>query len=367
MFLFTSRGPGETQAAAQTARPSATPFAEPLRRAAQATGVSFDYLARTAERESRFDPKAKAGTSSATGMFQFLDQTWLGMVKQEGPKHGLATEAQAIAGEGGRFSVSDPAMRQRIMGLREDPATSAMMAGAFAARNGQQLEQALGRKPSEGELYMAHFLGASGARDLITLAKSNPDASAAGTFREAAAANRSVFFDRSGRARSAQEVYANLAASFAAPPTTGQPPATAATRDAAQDMFRVKGEGKPMHGLFRSNGEPVATAVADAWTRMGRRAPVAAPDTTRVAFFPRETFARETSSRAIRSDAEPALALPTGGRGAVTVELPPSRPGTGIAAANPAPEAQSRTARARRAAPEARPLDLMQFMAARRS
>jgi hypothetical protein len=258
-------------------------------------------------------------------------------------------------------------MRQRIMGLREDPATSAMMAGAFAARNGQQLEQALGRKPSEGELYMAHFLGASGARELISLAKSNPDASAAGSFREAAAANRSVFFDRSGRARSAQEVYANLAASFSAPPTTAQAPATAATRDAAQDMFRVKGEGKPMHGLFRSNGEPVATAVADAWTRMGRRAPVAAPETTRVAFFPRETLNREIGARAIRSDAEPSLTLPTAGRGAVTVELPPSRPGSGVSAVNPASEAQSRTARARRTAPEARPLDLMQFMAARRS
>jgi hypothetical protein len=355
MFLFTSRAPSEAQAA--TAAQPSVPYAEPLRRAAQATGVSFDYLARTAERESRFDPKARASTSSATGMFQFLDQTWLGMMKQEGGKLGLAQEAQAIAGEGGRFSVSDPAMRQKIMALREDPAVSAMMAGAFAARNGQQLEQSLGRRPSEGELYMAHFLGASGARELIQLAQSNPSASAASSFREAASANRSVFFERDGRPRTAREVYDNLAASFSAQRT--QPaPQTAATRDAAQDMFRVRGEGKPLHGLFRSNGEPVASAVADAWSRMGRRAPVAPPDGTRVAFYPRDVAAAK-----VASDAAPSLVLPQAGRGHVSVELPPQR----LQAFEPAAAGAAAPSRARqRAAKGSRPLDLMQFMTAMR-
>ncbi len=119
MFLFTSRPPAE-------ARPDSA-AGGPLRRAAAARGpghgVSFDYLARTAERESRFDPKARASTSSATGMFQFLDQTWLGVVKQEGERLGLQREAAAITGEGGRLSVQDPAMRQRIMALRRTPAS----------------------------------------------------------------------------------------------------------------------------------------------------------------------------------------------------------------------------------------------------
>lgn len=345
MFLFTSRAPGEAQAA----QPS-TPFAEPLRRAAQATGVSFDYLARTAERESRFDPKARAGTSSATGMFQFLDQTWLGMIKQEGPRFGLAQEAQAIAGEGGRLNVGDPALRQRIMALREDPQVSAMMAGAFAARNGQQLEQALGRRPNEGELYMAHFLGAQGARDLIQLAQARPDAPAAASFRDAAAANRSVFFDRNGRVRSAREVYDGLAATFTQPrgPEAVQ---TAATRDTAHDMFRVKGEGKPLHGLFRSSGEPVASAVADAWARMGRRAPVAQPDQTRVAFFP-----REGTGQKVVSDAMPTIAAAEQGRGRMSVQLPPERPGSAQRpdTASVQPPGRLRTA--------GKPLDLLQFL-----
>jgi Transglycosylase SLT domain len=365
MFLFTSRAPAEAQTAAS--QPS-TPFADPLRKASQATGVSFDYLARTAERESRFDPKAKAGTSSATGMFQFLDQTWLGMVKQEGPKLGLGQEAAAISGEGGRFNVSDPAMRQKILGLREDPGVSAMMAGAFASRNGQQMEQALGRKPSEGELYMAHFLGASGAKELIQLARTNPDANAAATFREAASANRSVFFDKSGRARSAQEVYAGLAASFSQPSTV-PPQQTAATSDAAQNMFRAREGGKPLHGLFRSNGEPVADAVSDAWARMGRRPPVAPPDPTRVAFFPRESAAKTVAADAAGTPFLTALGkleqgkLQRGtleqGRGRVSVALPPERP-----AAQTAVQAgtEIQVQRQRMASRQARPLDLMQFM-----
>jgi hypothetical protein len=344
MFLFTSRAPSEAPAASRPA----TPFAEPLRRAAQATGVSFDYLARTAERESRFDPKAKAGTSSATGMFQFLDQTWLGMVKQEGAKLGLGQEAQAIASDSGRLSVSDPAMRQRIMALREDPSVSAMMAGAFASKNGQQLEQTLGRKVSDGELYMAHFLGASGAKDLIQMARQSPDARAASAFPDAAAANRSVFFDRSGRARTAREVYDGLAASFSAPATTA-PTQTAANRDAAHDMFRIKADGKPMHGLFRSNGEPVATAVTDAWARMGRRPPVAPADETRVAFFPRDKAAT------IATDAAPQITLAQPGRGSVTVDLPPQRPST------VAPQQQTEPPRKRQASRVNQPLDLLKF------
>ncbi len=345
MFLFTSRAPVDAPATAQ----SAVPFAEPLKRAAAATGVSFDYLAKTAERESRFDPHARAGTSSATGMFQFLDQTWLGMVKQEGARLGLGQEAKAISEDSGRFSVADPAMRQKIMALRTDPGVSAMMAGAFAARNSQQLEQALGRKPSEGELYMAHFLGASGARELIQLARTNPDARAASAFGDAAAANRSVFFDRNGRARTAREVYDNLAASFSQTAPVQQPVDTAATRDAAQQMFRVRGDGKPLHGLFRSNGEPVASAVADAWSRMGRRPPVAPADPTRVAFFPRQAEAAK-----VASDPAPALTAVEPGRGRVSVTLPPDRP-KGEAASGAAPQATNRAPRV------AKPLDLLQF------
>jgi hypothetical protein len=362
MFLFTNRAPS----APQTASVDAVPHAAPLKQASKATGVSFDYLAKTAERESRFNPAAKATTSSATGMFQFLEQTWLGMVKQEGPKMGLQNEAAAISSDGGRFSVTDGAMRQKILKLREDPGVSAMMAGAFAARNGQQLEQALGRKPKEGELYIAHFLGASGARDLINLAQASPDAKASSHFRDAASANRSVFFDKSGRARSASEVYANLTGNFSANPVL-QPQETAATTDKAFAMFRVKGEGKPMHGLFRSNGEPVASAVTDAWKGMGRRAGETnggdgQNGAVRVAFYPRDIKANGSAMQPLTAtDASPVPLVPEGPRRAVTMPLPQARPASlqaGPPEANAAVPARKRSAGGK----GAQPLDLMRFM-----
>jgi Transglycosylase SLT domain len=285
MFLFTT--PSSTPRETQSATRPQVPFQQPLAQAAKATGVSFDYLAKTAERESRFDPTAKAGTSSATGMFQFLDQTWLDVVRTEGPKLGLGQEAASITKQGNRLTVADPVARQKIMGLREDPAVASMMAGAFAARNGQQLGQALGRKPSEGELYIAHFMGPSGASDFIKMNADSPKSSAAAAFPDAAGANRSVFFDKSGRTRSVGEVYANLTTPFAATAVAGLPAETAATQTVAHQMFRVKEGGKVMHGLFRSQGEPVATTVADAWRAVGRSSDPA----TRVAFYPGQASA----------------------------------------------------------------------------
>ena len=49
------------------------------------------------------------------------------------------------------------------------------MAGAFTKGNASALSERLGRAPSEGELYIAHFLGAGGAARLIELAASNPE------------------------------------------------------------------------------------------------------------------------------------------------------------------------------------------------
>jgi hypothetical protein len=100
------------------------------------------------------------------------------------------------------------------MQLRSDPAASAMMAGAFTRNNATHLENAIGRQPSEGELYIAHFLGSEGASKLIGVAATQPQANAANMFPRAAAANPSIFYDRAGHARSAGDVYANLSGKF---------------------------------------------------------------------------------------------------------------------------------------------------------
>ena len=67
-----------------------------IQRASKATGVDFSFLMKTAGRESGMNPRAQAGSSSAAGLFQFVDQTWLQTLKQHGAKHGYARYADLI-------------------------------------------------------------------------------------------------------------------------------------------------------------------------------------------------------------------------------------------------------------------------------
>ena len=100
------------------------------------------------------------------------------------------------------------------MRLRGDPAASAMMAGAFTRANADQLARRDRPQPTEGELYIAHFLGSDGAGKLIGAATTQPRANAADMFPQAAAANPSIFYDSAGRPRSAGDVYAKLTGRF---------------------------------------------------------------------------------------------------------------------------------------------------------
>ena len=183
-----------------------------IKQAAASSGTSFQYLLATAKMESDFNPTAGASTSSAHGLFQFIDQTWLATVKDAGAQFGYGTYAEMISqSSDGSYSVSDPDARKAIMKLRDDPTVASAMAAAFTQSNSFKLTGMIGRRPSDSELYMAHFMGVGGAAKLIGNAEDNGQASAARLFPNAAAANRSIFYDRTtGRARTVSEVYSVL-------------------------------------------------------------------------------------------------------------------------------------------------------------
>lgn len=184
-----------------------------IQQAAAQTGVDFGYLLGQARVESGFNPNARARTSSATGLFQFIDQTWLGTVKQHGEKHGLGWAANAIQqGSNGRYYVADPAMRSAILDMRRDPQAASSMAAEFASDNQAYLENRLGRPMESVDLYLAHFLGAGGAAKFLKAHDANPDAAAASVLPAAARANRWVFYNKDGSARSFAEVRERFAA-----------------------------------------------------------------------------------------------------------------------------------------------------------
>ena len=178
-----------------------------LQKAASATGSDFHYLLGTAMRESSLKPNATSNASSAAGLFQFIDQTWLGLVKEHGASHGLGKYAASITKQAdGRYSV-DADAKETILGLRKNPEICALMAGEYAKSAQCSLRASLGREVCGGELYAAHFLGPHAAVKLIKLADSDPGLSAPAEFPHAAAANRNVFFHADGSAKSVGEVY----------------------------------------------------------------------------------------------------------------------------------------------------------------
>ncbi len=196
-----------------------------IRSAAQLTGASFQYLLATARVESKLNPQAAAPTSTARGPFQFIEQTWLATLKEEGPALGYSRYADAIARTpSGRYEITDPQLIDPILNLRTDPKTSAAMAGAFAKANTAKLTAWIGRPPTEGELYLAHFMGPSGAARLIGYVETQPQLAAADVFPLAAKANPAIFVDRQNKPRSVTEVYRALIGRFdAARATPGVP------------------------------------------------------------------------------------------------------------------------------------------------
>lgn len=210
-----------------------------IKNAAGVTGTSFEYLLATAKMESNFDPKATASTSSAKGLFQFIEQTWLGTVKEAGSQLGYGQYADAITkSPSGSYSVSDPAAKAEILKLRDDPVASSAMAGVLTQSNSFKLTGEIGRRPNDAELYMAHFMGVAGASKLINNAAQNPNASGAALFPNAAAANRSIFYDQSGSARSVSQVYGVLSSRYASAANSS---VTASTMAAAGGPLALSG------------------------------------------------------------------------------------------------------------------------------
>ncbi|MET0362769.1 MAG: transglycosylase SLT domain-containing protein [Sphingobium sp.] len=180
--------------------------------ASRQTGVDFAYLMGQAQIESSMNPNAKARTSSATGLYQFLDQSWLAVMNNHGAEHGMEWASNAIQqGSNGRYYVADPAVRQQILDLRKHPETASVMAAEFASDNRAYLESRTGRPAESVDLYLAHFLGAGGAAKFLTASANNPDASGAALFPAAARANRSIFYDRQGNARSLSDIRQSFA------------------------------------------------------------------------------------------------------------------------------------------------------------
>jgi hypothetical protein len=149
--------------------------------AAKMAGVDDKLMATMAAIESGFNWSVKAGTSSATGLYQFISSTWKTMLKKYGPKYGISPDTPAT-----------------------DPRANALMGAEFLKENAEALKGAVNRPLTDTDLYIAHFMGAGGAKKFLT---ADPSAIAANLMPEAARANKSIFYSADGRPLTVSEVY----------------------------------------------------------------------------------------------------------------------------------------------------------------
>ena len=115
-----------------------------IKDASDITGVDFGYLMAKAQQESSFNPNARAGTSNASGLFQFVPGTRREMVQ----RYGSFAEQHGI----NRRDFDNPF----------NPRGSALMGALYAKENADGFRKRFGRDPNATELYFMHFLGPGG-------------------------------------------------------------------------------------------------------------------------------------------------------------------------------------------------------------
>lgn len=178
--------------------------------AARSTEMDPALLMAIADKESNFSIKAKAGTSSASGLFQFVEKTWLKALKTFGWRYGRAEEARAISGGEEDALRVTPQKRAQILNLRNDPYLSAALAAEMLRQDGAKISEKLGRTLTAGETYLIHFLGPDDAARFMRKMDETPQASAAELLPRPARANKPIFYEQQGRklkTRSLSEVH----------------------------------------------------------------------------------------------------------------------------------------------------------------
>lgn len=159
--------------------------------ASRATNVSPEFMNALIGHESGGRSDAKNPMSTATGHGQFIESTWLRLMREHGPEYGLPPDMP----------------RDDVLRLRNNEHWSALMVGVYTNENIRDMEARVGRPIKPGEAYLGHFLGAEVAGRMLRAADDGWGGRPASRIvsREAMEANRQVFFN-GRRERTIQEV-----------------------------------------------------------------------------------------------------------------------------------------------------------------
>lgn len=274
---------------------------------ADTSGPAGGYLAGLETRESSGNPLARSRTSSATGLHQFTDKTWAGVMREH-PELGLTADG------------------------RTDPAQSRRAVAAFTTDNEQVLQRA-GLPVNDASRYASHFLGRSGGPRFVAGTLSNPDAPAL-TYAnpDQVRANRNVFFNRDGSPKTAGQVMADFGRSFGGVqrPAGGSPrPGVAVANNEAETQALEARMGMTPQGPQQvASYDPRADLPTEGTVPMGYSIPegqgaVGEQQSSGVRGLIPSSSSAVLSGEAARR-ANPTFGVPSGGR---TMSLPPEAGG----------------------------------------
>lgn len=232
-----------------------------IQSASAKTGVGFSYLLQQANVESSFNSTAKAKGSSATGLYQFIDSTWLSMVKENGEKYGLGKYADKISDNG---TVANRSVKKQILALRNNPEIASAMAAEYAADNKEYLQSTVGGDIGSTELYMAHFMGPGGAAKFLSKMQDNPNAIGTKSFAKEACSNPAVFYNQNGKPRTLSEIYAFFDNKFQDDGTT-TPAASPATQYADANALSANARAALMSASFTSGRANIFDEQTGSW------------------------------------------------------------------------------------------------------
>jgi len=153
-------------------------------KAANTVGTNPSFMTTFAAVESSLNPNAKANTSSASGLFQFTKGTWNEQISKHGRKYDLDPNTSPT-----------------------DVTASSLMASEYVKSNTRILKS-VKSDPNLTDIYLAHFLGATGARKFLS---ADPETIGAELLPRSAKSNKSIFYS-GGRALTIGEIYNNLSA-----------------------------------------------------------------------------------------------------------------------------------------------------------
>ena len=122
---------------------------DPQREEPTAASTVDAVVERIIDVESGGDPNAKNKRSSATGLGQFLDETWLDMIRAHRP------------------DLAKGRNQNEILELRRDAKVAREITMRFTERNAGMLRKR-GLPVTPGTLYLAHFAGGAGAVAILS-------------------------------------------------------------------------------------------------------------------------------------------------------------------------------------------------------